>query len=163
MACCSSVWLPERLIRISALLSARRPMILAVAARGLGGRGRRVPDAALMRMAARRIPFDGEFDVVGAFDVIEHIEDDRAVLREMHRAAVPGGGILLTVPQHPFLWSEFDRQARHVRRYTAPELREKAAIKAKRYNCSYPGVEERTRARTRAVVAEAYRKASDGE
>lgn len=42
-------------------------------------------------------------------------------------------------------------------------LREKAAIKAKRYNCPYPGVDERAEARTRAAVAEAYRKSSDGE
>lgn len=92
---------------------------------GLGFAARRVSGAELMQMDARRIPFEAEFDVVGAFDVIEHIEDDRAVLREMHRAARPGGGILLTVPQHPFLWSEYDVRARHVRRYRARELREK--------------------------------------
>ena len=95
------------------------------AAAGLSFAASRVSGAELMQMDARRIPFEAEFDVVGAFDVIEHIEDDRAVLREMHRAARPGGGILLTVPQHPFLWSEFDVRARHVRRYAARELREK--------------------------------------
>ena len=95
------------------------------AAAGLGFAASRVRGAELMQMDARRIPFEREFDVVGAFDVIEHIEDDRAVLREMHRAARPGGGILLTVPQHPFLWSEFDVRAHHVRRYRARELREK--------------------------------------
>lgn len=92
---------------------------------GLDFAANRVPDAELMQMDARRIPFEAEFDVVGAFDVIEHIEDDRAVLREMHRAATPGGGILLTVPQHPFLWSRYDVRVRHVRRYRARELREK--------------------------------------
>jgi SAM-dependent methyltransferase len=85
----------------------------------------RVPDAELLQLDARRIPFAEEFDVVGAFDVIEHVEDDAAVLREMHRAAVPGGGLLLTVPQHPFLWSEYDVRAHHVRRYRVRELREK--------------------------------------
>lgn len=95
------------------------------AAGGLRFAASRVSGAELMQMDARRIPFEAEFDVVGAFDVIEHIEDDRAVLREMHRAARPGGGILLTVPQHPFLWSEYDVRARHVRRYRARELREK--------------------------------------
>lgn len=92
---------------------------------GLGFAAQRVPGACLMQMDARAVPFAAEFDVVAAFDVIEHIEDDRAVLREMHRAARPGGGILLTVPQHPWLWSEFDVRARHVRRYTARELRGK--------------------------------------
>jgi SAM-dependent methyltransferase len=85
----------------------------------------RAPGAQLLQLDARRMPFADEFDVVGAFDVIEHIEDDAAVLREMHRAAVPGGGLLLTVPQHPFLWGEYDVRARHVRRYRACELRAK--------------------------------------
>lgn len=96
-------------------------------ASGLAHAARRVPRARLLQMDARRVPFESEFDVVGAFDVIEHIEDDRAVLRELHRAAVPGGGLVLTVPQHPLLWSRFDVSARHVRRYRAAELREKVA------------------------------------
>lgn len=86
---------------------------------------RRVPQAQFMQMNACGLPFDAEFDVVGAFDVIEHIEDDMAVLREMHRALIPGGGLLLTVPQHPFLWSDYDVCAHHVRRYTARALRDK--------------------------------------
>jgi len=96
-----------------------------VAAEGLNFAARRVPAARLVQMDARRIPFRGEFDVAGAFDVIEHIEDDRAVLRALREALVPGGGLLLTVPQHPFLWSEYDVHARHVRRYEAAELRAK--------------------------------------
>ena len=96
-----------------------------VAAEGLGFAAGRVPAARLIQMDARRIPFRGEFDVAGAFDVIEHIEDDRAVLRALLDALAPGGGLLLTVPQHPFLWSEFDVRARHVRRYRAADLRAK--------------------------------------
>jgi len=90
---------------------------------GLAYAARRVPDAALVQMDARRIPYCSEFDVVGAFDVIEHIEDDAAVLAALHGALAPGGGLLLTVPQHPGLWSEFDRRAGHVRRYRAAGLR----------------------------------------
>lgn len=93
-----------------------------VAAEGLGFAARRAPAARLIQMDARRIPFRGEFDAAGAFDVIEHIEDDRAVLRALREALVPGGGLLLTVPQHPFLWSEYDVRARHVRRYRAADL-----------------------------------------
>jgi len=85
----------------------------------------RVPGATLFQMDARALPFESEFDVVGAFDVIEHIDVDTEVLREMHRAAAPGGGVLITVPQHPFLWSAFDVHSHHVRRYTAAELRDK--------------------------------------
>jgi SAM-dependent methyltransferase len=98
-----------------------------VATEGLGIAAGRLPRAVLVQMDARRIPFRAEFDVVGAFDVIEHIEDDRAVLGELFAAAAPGGGLLLTVPQHPSLWSEYDARARHVRRYRATELRAKTA------------------------------------
>jgi SAM-dependent methyltransferase len=93
-----------------------------VAAEGLVHAARRVPAARFVQMDARRMPFRAEFDLAGAFDVLEHIEDDRAVLRALREALAPGGGLLITVPQHPFLWSEFDARSRHVRRYRAPEL-----------------------------------------
>lgn len=92
------------------------------ASEGLALAAARAPGASLMQMDARRIPFRGEFGVVGAFDVLEHIEDDRAVLAELRAAVIPGGGVLLTVPQHPALWSEYDARAGHVRRYRAREL-----------------------------------------
>jgi len=97
-----------------------------VATEGLAFAARRAPGATLIQMDARRIPFRAEFHAAGAFDVIEHIEDDRAVLKALHSVLVPGGGLLLTVPQHPFLWSEYDARAHHVRRYRAAELRTKA-------------------------------------
>lgn len=96
-----------------------------VAAEGLVHAARRMPAARFVQMDARRIPFRAEFDLAGAFDVLEHIEDDRAVLRALSESLAPAGGLILTVPQHPFLWSEFDARARHVRRYRAAELREK--------------------------------------
>lgn len=89
---------------------------------GLEFARRRVPGAELFQMDARRIPFDAEFDVAGAFDVLEHVDEDGAVLAEMRRAVRPGGGILLTVPQHPRLWGPMDDLARHRRRYTRAEL-----------------------------------------
>ena len=66
-----------------------------------------------------------EFDGIGAFDVIEHTEEDQTVLRQIYQALKPGGLLLLTVPQHRWLWSPVDEDARHVRRYTAPELHDK--------------------------------------
>jgi hypothetical protein len=54
--------------------------------------------------------------------VLEHIEDDRAVLHQFRAACRPGGGILLTVPQHPWLWSPADAYARHHRRYRREDL-----------------------------------------
>ncbi|HKA42651.1 MAG TPA: class I SAM-dependent methyltransferase [Burkholderiales bacterium] len=97
------------------------------AADGLAFAARRVPQAALIQADARRIPFRHEFDVAAAFDVIEHIADDRGVLQALREVVRPGGGLLLTVPQHPFLWSEFDARAHHARRYRAAELRTKVS------------------------------------
>lgn len=94
---------------------------------GLQFAAARVPRAGFLQMDARRMPFEREFDAIGAFDVIEHIAEDEAVLAQMHRALRPGGSLLLTVPQHPFLWSEYDVRAHHVRRYTGGELRQKLA------------------------------------
>lgn len=92
---------------------------LEVANRRLGSKAR------LCQMDARHIPYEAAFDVVAAFDVLEHIPEDERVLQQMHQATRPGGGILLTVPQHRFLWSRFDEASCHQRRYTRAELLEK--------------------------------------
>lgn len=68
---------------------------------------------------------DSAYDCIGSFDVIEHIDDDELVLYNFHRALRSGGFLLLTVPQHPWLWSSADAYAHHVRRYTRSELRAK--------------------------------------
>lgn len=96
-----------------------------VSSAGLPFAARRVPQARFFQMDARAIPFENEFDVIGAYDVLEHIEHDQQVLAQMFRAVRPGGGILITVPQHDFLWSRVDEAACHVRRYSAGELRAK--------------------------------------
>jgi SAM-dependent methyltransferase len=92
---------------------------------GLALAATRVPSAHFSQMDARHIPYRDEFDVIGAFDVLEHIDEDTAVLAEIGRAVRPGGGFLATVPQHPSLWSLQDVHAHHVRRYTAAGLRRK--------------------------------------
>jgi SAM-dependent methyltransferase len=92
---------------------------------GLVHAAQRLPGVRLVQMDARDIPAAGSFDALGAFDVIEHIEDDRTVLAEAHRALAPGGVLLLTVPQHGWLWSEQDDIAHHVRRYARTELLDK--------------------------------------
>lgn len=94
---------------------------------GLLHAARRVPGADLFQFDARNIPFSAEFDVVGAFDVLEHIDADEAVLGEMRTAVKPGGGIVLTVPQHPWLWSAPDEYAEHKRRYRRAELLSKVS------------------------------------
>lgn len=81
------------------------------------------PDIEFLRIDAREIPYEDEFDVVGAFDVLEHVDDDEAVLQQMFKALRPGGGLVLTVPQHPALWSAVDECSLHKRRYTRREMR----------------------------------------
>lgn len=85
----------------------------------------RIPGSEFMQMDAREIPFVDEFDAVGAFDVIEHIDDDETVLKQICRALKSRGLLLLTVPQHRWLWSAVDDLSCHVRRYTAHELHSK--------------------------------------
>jgi SAM-dependent methyltransferase len=85
----------------------------------------RMPDVPLYRLDGRRLPFEEEFDVVGAFDVLEHVDEDEQTLQQMYQATRPGGGILVSVPQHRWLWSAVDEYSRHRRRYGADELVEK--------------------------------------
>lgn len=107
---------------VSAVLPQLRLFGSEISSAGLAYAARRVEGAELFQMDARVIPFSEEFDVIGAFDVLEHIQEDELALREMHCAVRPGGGIVLTVPQHGFLWSQADEHACHVRRYAARDL-----------------------------------------
>jgi SAM-dependent methyltransferase len=94
-------------------------------ASGLGYADSRITRSSLFQMDAREIPFEEDVDLIGAFDVLEHIADDERVLAEIYRAVRPGGGIILTVPQHQFLWSQADTRACHERRYSADDLKRK--------------------------------------
>ncbi len=89
---------------------------------GLSFAKKRVPEATLFQMDACKIPYQSEFDVIGAFDVIEHIHNDEEALRQMWQAAKPNGGIIITVPQHQCLWSSIDDYGHHKRRYSRREL-----------------------------------------
>lgn len=92
---------------------------------GLHFAAERLPEVNFFQMDARQIPFAEEFEVIGAFDVIEHIQEDEEVLQQIHAALKPSGHLLLTVPQHDWLWSPIDDYAHHHRRYRAKELHEK--------------------------------------
>jgi len=73
--------------------------------------------------AAEELPYeDGTFDLVTALDVVEHLDDDLAGLREMRRVLRPGGRVLLFVPTFMFLWGLQDDVSNHRRRYRLPEL-----------------------------------------
>lgn len=62
------------------------------------------------------------YDIVGAFDVIEHIEDDTSAARMLYDRLRPGGILLATVPAFSCLWSKHDEENHHFRRYTLPEI-----------------------------------------
>jgi SAM-dependent methyltransferase len=88
-------------------------------------RKRLASEVEFVQMDARDIPGLGVFDLTGAFDVIEHIADDEAVLRGIRAVTQTGGGTIIAVPQHPWLWSRADDIAHHQRRYRRGELEEK--------------------------------------
>jgi SAM-dependent methyltransferase len=83
---------------------------------------RHLPDIEFVQLDARNLPYVGEFEAIGAFDVLEHIEEDCEVIRSVYRALAPGGLFVITVPQHQWLWSQVDDYARHKRRYSRKEL-----------------------------------------
>lgn len=72
---------------------------------------------------AAALPFpDALFDLVMAMDIIEHVEDDEPVFRELARVLRPGGKLVLSSPLHPENWTSFDDVVGHLRRYRPQEL-----------------------------------------
>jgi SAM-dependent methyltransferase len=72
----------------------------------------------VIRADARHLPFaSGSADLVVAFDVLEHIEEDYLAVAEIHRTLAPGGTLLVAVPCDMNLWSAHDVAVGHVRRY----------------------------------------------
>lgn len=77
----------------------------------------------LVQADAAHSPFaDGRFDLIASLDMLEHVGDDRLVLREFNRVLKTGGHVLLTVPAHQWLWSRHDRVLGHYRRYSLNNL-----------------------------------------
>ena len=73
--------------------------------------------------SASQLPFaDATFDVVSAFDVVEHCDDDARAVAELARVLGPSGRLLLSVPAYQWAWTDHDEQAGHHRRYTRPQL-----------------------------------------
>ncbi|WP_374455359.1 class I SAM-dependent methyltransferase [Nocardioides sp.] len=94
--------------------------------------------------SATDLPFaDGTFDVVSAFDVVEHCADDARAVAELVRVLAPGGRMLLSVPAYSWAWSDHDVQAGHHRRYTRPQLVglvESAGMRVLRATYAFTGV-----------------------
>lgn len=82
----------------------------------------RVPAAKLFQSDILHFPYESEFDFVGAFDVLEHIDDDVDALKNIYLALRPSGGVIITVPQYQRLWTVSDESASHKRRYSRKDL-----------------------------------------
>lgn len=68
-------------------------------------------------------PFSEHFDVIGLFDVLEHLQEDVLAMKRIHSMLKPDGRVILTVPAHQWLWNRDDAVAAHKRRYTAKSLK----------------------------------------
>lgn len=79
----------------------------------------------LVRGDVHKSPVRGGFELIGLFDVLEHLPDDHEILTDLHRLLAPQGTLLLTVPAHMSLWSYFDISSHHCRRYSRAQLRKK--------------------------------------
>jgi len=82
----------------------------------------RADPVALYQVDILSLPFHNDFDIIGVFDVLEHIEEDEKALAEISQALKPGGTIFITVPAHKLLWSYFDESSNHKRRYSRKEI-----------------------------------------
>src|SRR5438270_7089750 len=81
----------------------------------------------LCKADAAELPFrDGQFDIITALDVVEHLDDDVKALDELKRVLRPGGLLVISVPAYPALWSYWDDILGHRRRYTTTTLRSAA-------------------------------------
>jgi SAM-dependent methyltransferase len=76
----------------------------------------------LVQADARQLPFRVLFDVIGLFDVLEHLSEDGEILDKLHGRLTQGGRLVLTVPAHQALWSYADDYAGHYRRYSRSGL-----------------------------------------
>jgi SAM-dependent methyltransferase len=75
---------------------------------------------------AQKLPFpERTFDRAICLDVLEHVPNDNAALREIRRVLKPGGTLVLTVPAYRWLWGPHDVALMHQRRYGLRELRKK--------------------------------------
>jgi len=94
--------------------------------------------------SALRLPFrSGCFDVVAAFDVLEHCEPEPVAVAELARVLAPGGRLLLSVPAYQWAWSDFDEENGHHRRYTRRRLVravEGAGLKVERTTYAFTSV-----------------------
>lgn len=120
---------PAMLLREVAVSGARCVALeTSEAARSLAAQLDSVHPGRVALFATPEPDWGGRFDLVMAFEVLEHIEDDVTALREWAGWLAPGGTLLLSVPAHQKRWNARDEWAGHVRRYERTQL--EAAVTA---------------------------------
>jgi len=82
----------------------------------------RLPDVEFIQVDATNMPFENQFDYIGAFDVLEHITDDETVMKNVFKSLKKGGVFFISVPQYMSMWSYMDEIACHKRRYSKNEI-----------------------------------------
>jgi SAM-dependent methyltransferase len=92
-------------------------------------------NASVVEGRIEHLPFRKRFALIAMFDVLEHIEDDVAALVAVHASLKTGGSLILTVPANPSLWSRFDEESQHQRRYTESHLGK--ALSAAQFRVEY--------------------------
>lgn len=90
---------------------------------GLKYAKKRVNDVELIQLDILNIPFNNEFDAIGAFDILEHIDDDIKAMQQVYNALKANGYFLITVPAYQFMWSYFDDFFKHKRRYSQKDIK----------------------------------------
>jgi 2-polyprenyl-3-methyl-5-hydroxy-6-metoxy-1,4-benzoquinol methylase len=90
--------------------------------RGLQYAKKKLPGVNFIQFDAQKGVLPERYDIIVALDVLEHIDDDRKTLANLREMLTDRGFLIVTVPQHPFLWSRLDDLVKHKRRYTRHDL-----------------------------------------
>lgn len=83
---------------------------------------KKLPEVEFIQFDVTQGTLPESFDMIGAFDVLEHIDDDAAAISNTYEMLSDGGYFVITVPQYMFLWSRLDEIVKHKRRYSRAEL-----------------------------------------
>lgn len=90
--------------------------------KGLQYAKKNLPEVEFIQFDVTRGKVGDQFDMIAAFDVIEHIENDTTALSNINQMLSKDGVLIVSVPQHMFLWSRLDEIVKHKRRYSRREL-----------------------------------------
>lgn len=97
----------------------------------------RLPEVDLIQLDATKFCQSNSYNAIGLFDVLEHIEEDELVLKNIYTSLIDDGVLYISVPQYMFLWTQLDEIAFHKRRYSRRELCEK--VKNAGFKIEYSG------------------------